>query len=64
MRTRSWWQQLLQPDTDRAIAMEAIVLAVIAIGALAWTWKWSSVRLVVVGTVLVTAGLFGLRAGH
>lgn len=64
MRSRPWWLEVLLPGTDRAIAIEGIVVLVVSAALIVWTWRWSSVRLVAIGAVLIVAGLFGLRAAH
>ncbi len=61
---RPWWEEILLPPTDRVVAIQGSVFLVLAIAALTLTWRWASVRLVVIGLVLILAGLLGLRAAH
>lgn len=64
MPGRPWWQEVLQPGTDRAIAIEAVVFLAVSAVMVVGTWRWSSARLLVIGAILIIAGLFGLRAVH
>ena len=61
---RPWWMHVLLPDTDRTIAVQAVIAISVSAFALRASWSRPWLRPVTVGLVMIVAGLFGLRASH
>lgn len=56
--------ELLLPRTDAGVAVQAVV-AVATLGVALWrSWRRPDLRLVVIGTAMVTFALMGLRSAH
>ena len=55
---------ILLPATDTGVALQLVVVLVV-VGLLVWRFRANlDVRLLIIGTAIVTLGLMGIRALH
>ncbi len=57
-------RDLLLPETDAGVVVQAALVAGFAIVVISAAWRHPELRVLAVGVSLVAAGLLGLRALH